>query len=68
MKGNTVDKNKKYEMVYICLNCGYKLHKEFPYGEEAPHIGGFKEIPDECPYCGCIHFSNPFRPDDPRAK
>ena len=55
---------KTYEMVYECINCGYKLFKEIPYGEEAPQIRGFDKVfPDEvCPYCGCIHFFNPRPP------
>lgn len=59
-----------YRMVYVCLNCGYKLYKDIPYGEAAPRIGRFsKDFPEEtCSYCGYTYFSNPFRPDDPRVK
>lgn len=64
------EKKKTYEMVYVCLNCGTKIYKKIPFGEEAPRIGGFrKTFPDEtCEFCGCTHFSNPLHPNDPRAK
>ena len=70
MKPLAAQTKQTYEMVYVCDNCKYKIRKQIPFGQEAPQIGGFPdEFPDEvCPYCGCTHFSNPFRPDDKRVK
>lgn len=54
---------KTYEMVYLCLNCNYKLYKNIPYGTEAPIL-----MDEICSYCGCGDFSCAYRPDDPRAE
>jgi len=37
----------KYEVRYICSNCGHDFHEQFEKGRKAPATIG-------CPECGCF--------------
>jgi len=58
-------KKETYEMVYLCINCGYAHCVHILFGSSAPTS---PQGIEECEYCGCKYFSHPFRPDDPRVK
>lgn len=54
-----------YTMVYLCINCSWKVPEEIPLGQPAPNAPQTVKV---CPYCGCKYFSHPFHPNDKRLK